>query len=138
MEIPAEFGPIVMGHSHLDGSTRKGRKPREKAVLEIRKVFNTMMDNEAKSCLLDAVIKEIAGPEEFDKCRLGCAMVESLKRFEEKLESDLSEEAMRAEMTSRDEEISALNLENCLSKIRLDNVSFKLCMQAAYPDPNGP
>ena len=54
MEIPAEFGPIVMGHSHLDGSTRKGRKPREKAVLEIRKVFNTMMDNEAKSCLLDA------------------------------------------------------------------------------------
>ena len=98
IELRAEFGPIVFGSSHLHGRNRKGRKARGKAMTAITAEFDKLMDNEAKSCLLDAVIKEIAGPEEFDKCRLGCAMVDSLKRFEEKLESDLSEEAREKSM----------------------------------------
>jgi hypothetical protein len=49
MEIPAEFGPIVMGHSHLHESNRKGRKARGKAVTAITAEFDKLMDNEAKS-----------------------------------------------------------------------------------------
>ena len=48
--------------------------------------------------MLDAIIAKIAGPAEFDKCRLGCAMVDSLKRFEDKLNSDLSEDTREKSM----------------------------------------
>ena len=92
IELRAEFGPIVFGSSHLHGRNRKGRKARGKAMTAITAEFDKLMNNEAKSSLLDAVIAKIAGPAEFDKCRLGCAMVDSLKRFEDKLNSDLSED----------------------------------------------
>ena len=64
-----------------NGSAQEGRKARNTKVQQIVSTHFAKASLEQKGRLLDALILDVAGTEEFDKMRLGLAMVESLQEF---------------------------------------------------------
>jgi hypothetical protein len=64
-----------------NGSAQEGITVRNKKVEQIVSTHFAEASPEQKGRLLDALILDVAGREEFDKMRLGLAMVESLQEF---------------------------------------------------------
>lgn len=69
--------------------TRVGKTKRDQSALDIvTTCFDQLPDSSSRGRLMQALLRNVVGQSEFDKIRVGRAMVDSLQNFEERCKSD--------------------------------------------------
>jgi len=86
-----------------NGSAQEGKTARNRKVQQIVSKHFAEASPEQKGRLLDALILDVAGREEFDKMRLGLAMVDSLQEFSLRMGSSSHANSHESKFTSETE-----------------------------------
>ena len=76
--------------------TRVGKTKRDQSALDIvTTCFDQLPDSSSRGRLMQALLRNVVGQSEFDKIRVGRAMVDSLQNFEERCKSEAPKPCMQ-------------------------------------------